>query len=452
MFVAKMQLYIHFSFTGTTGSEFVLAFTETDDSLIGAVQLLVSNVGTNSADVSVTTPLFDRYFRKNITIRGRSSERIVVPEAIALSGSEKSNKAVLVTSTNEISVVGLKGNRAGGFLAVPVSGLGTEYYAVTHFPDSKTSSRTGVATIGIAATADGTTLSVALPPNEANPAHVLVQFAGGSYRAGDVFSVDLQKHETFQIRSNFDLTATHVYSNLPVSVFSGSKVDAAEKASFPGHLVAQLPAVHTWGRNFTLPFTFHPEESSASFVRIITSEPSTVLALTGRPDSITMKKPGTAMRLELPESLSSITANKPIQVVQFPPSGSSMVVIPPVEQYSTDYVFQTPQGSKTNNLILVCPADKISGFHLTGSGGDTPVSDQGWQNVPRTDPQLMSRSVPLPSGMYRLFHQPADTAFAAILSGYSDEDSYALPLGYSLNPTNVKVCCLLIIYCHHTCS
>ena len=154
------------------------------------------------------------------------------------------------------------------------------------------------------------------------------------------------------------------------------------------------------------------------------------------------------VQFNIPGRVTSIRSDKPIQIVQLTrsqnignPSDPSMILIPPIEQYTTEYVFQTPESTQapyTNYLILISPTDKINGFRMTGTLGDTPISNQGWQNVSVQGANLvmMFRSIPITPGTHRIFHEPADTRFAAILYGYVNEESYALPLGYNLETVN----------------
>ena len=422
-----------------------------------AADLLISTVGSQPTAVTVTTPLFDPGFRKDVIVRSRSSERVSLPISVQMSGSAQSNRGINIIANEEISVIGVNKmlSTAGGYLGIPTDALGTEYYAVTHFADPLTSpNANGVAQIGVVATADATTVTFALPPNPTNPTEVLVKYDGNNYKAGDVFSVNLQKFETVQLQSNLDLTATHIYSNMPIGVFSGNMFAAVGSANTNDHLVVQLPPVHSWGRNFVLPF--YPEKPDGYFVRIISSEPDTVMSLDGIASVITIDKPTSIVEFALPGTVTSVTTDKPIQIVQLTrsqisgnPGDPSMILIPAIEQYTVECVFQTPESTRgpyTNYLILISPADKINGFRMTGTSGEITVSRQGWQNVQGTRPLLMFRSIPITSGTHRIFHEPTGPRFAAILYGYVDEESYALPLGFGLETLNSMVTAALGIF------
>ncbi len=418
-----------------------------------AADLFISNPGAQTARVVVSTPLFDPSFREEIRLRSGGSEIISFPPSLPLSGSEKSRKGISIVSDQDVSVVGMNKmpGTAGGFLALPDGALGTEYYAVTHYsdPDPPNSQNPrSVSQIAVVAPSDGTSVSFAFPPNPANPSQTLVQYSGATYKAGDVLKVALQKFETVQIQSDFDLTATRIYSNKPVAALSGNKVASVGTMPSGDHVVVQLPPVQAWGKTFILPS--YPEKGDGYFVRIVACEPNTALSLAGVANSILIDKPTSVVEFALPESATRISSDKPIQVVQLTrsqspgsPGDPSMILIPPVEQYGTEYVFQTPEstlGSYSNHLILICFADKISGFRLTGPPGDSPVSSRTWRSVQGSDPPMMTKSIALTPGTYRVFHEPADTRFAALLYGFRNEESYALPLGFSLESLSSKVC------------
>ena len=97
----------------------------------GVTDLLISNVGSQTASVTVTTPIFDPGFRRDITVRSRSSERVTLPTSIQMSGNTKSNKGISVVANEEITVIGMNkmSNTAGGYLGIPTDSLGTQYYA-----------------------------------------------------------------------------------------------------------------------------------------------------------------------------------------------------------------------------------------------------------------------------------------------------------------------------------
>ena len=417
----------------------------------GVTDLLISNVGSQTASVTVTTPIFDPGFRRDITVRSRSSERVTLPTSIQMSGNTKSNKGISVVANEEITVIGMNkmSNTAGGYLGIPTDSLGTQYYAVTYFADPLTFPNSqGISQIAVVSTDDGTVVTFALPPNPTNPSEVVLRYAGNNYRAGDVFSVNLQKFETVQVQSDLDLTATHIYSNKPIAAFSGNKFATVGPTSSGDNLVLQLPPVNSWGRNYVLPF--YPEQPDGYFIRIIASDPNTILSFDGLANAITIAKPTSVVELDLPASLRSIVSDKPIQIVQFTrsrrPGGnsrdSSMIIVPAIEQYATEYVFQTPTSTRRpymNHLIIIAPADKISGFRLTSTQADSPVSNQAWQNVPGTNPPMVFTSIRITSGSYRVSHEPSDTRFAAILYGFLSEESYALPLGFSLETLNSQV-------------
>ena len=416
----------------------------------GVTDLLISNMGSRTASVSVSTPIFDPNFRINVTVRSRSSERVSLPTTIQMSRNTKSNKGISVVADEDITVIGINkvSSTVGGYIGIPTDSLSTEYYSVTYYANPLISaSSPSISQIGVVAIDDGTVVSFALPMNSINPTEILFQYDQNIYRAGDIFSVNLQQFETVQIQSDLDLTATHIYSNKPVAAYSGSAFESTAIATNRDSLVLQLPPVNSWGRSYALPV--YPEQPDGVFIKIIASERDTVLSLDTVSNAITIEKPTDVVELTLPASLTSITSDKPIQIVQFTRSSTpgssgspSMVLLPAIEQYTTEYVFQTPTsntGPYTNELIIIAPAGKTSGFRLTGSIADSPVSNQAWQEVTGSDPLLVYRSIQISPGTYRVFHDPPDTRFAAILYGFQNEESYALPLGYSLDILNSQV-------------
>ena len=115
-----------------------------------------------------------------------------------LRGTEIARKAVLVTTTSSqsIGVYAMSSAARGscdGFVALPVSSLGSEHFALCYFPPDHQSE------IGIVAVHPETTVSVTLR-RQTRPG-VRVEWNGTMYAGGHTFTIDMDQYDTVQLQS-----------------------------------------------------------------------------------------------------------------------------------------------------------------------------------------------------------------------------------------------------------
>ena len=141
---------------------------------------------------------------------------VTVPNRLQMMSSGRGRNAILVTSTQPISVAAYNraGTSCGGFLVLPVTGLGRAYHVIGWNDPSE------FVQMGVAALNDNTTVHVTFAPEP----QLEVLFEGVRYRQRDTLTVTLDAHETLQIQefNGNDISGTRVISNQPVAVFSGN--------------------------------------------------------------------------------------------------------------------------------------------------------------------------------------------------------------------------------------
>ena len=100
-----------------------------------------------------------------------------------------------------------------GFVSFPTDSLGTEYILVTWSSDGE------FMIIGVT---DDTIVKITIPTSVST--HLAVSYDGNTYINGDVFTVYLDRYQTFHCyQKNGDFTGTTIVANHPVSVLSGVK-------------------------------------------------------------------------------------------------------------------------------------------------------------------------------------------------------------------------------------
>ena len=162
-------------------------------------------------------------------------------------------------------------------------------------------------------------------------------------------TITLNSMETYQIESDNDLTGTRITSSKPLSVFSGS--DCAFVPQGIGNcnnLVEQVPPTVTWGSKF---FVASLEgRSSGERIRVLSTRAASVAVNCNTVVSVSefqLQSGGSFREFVIPiNSFCSIESTSPVLVAQYA-YGSVidlvgdpfMMIIPPIEQFTNNYLF-----------------------------------------------------------------------------------------------------------------
>lgn len=79
-----------------------------------------------------------------------------------------------------------------------------------------------------------------------------LQIDGKVYQSGDIFSLILNRFETYQIAHTVDMTGTVVESSSPIAVFSGNDCNILNGQGFCDHLIEQLPPTSRRGSHINV--------------------------------------------------------------------------------------------------------------------------------------------------------------------------------------------------------
>ncbi|WAR05417.1 FCGBP-like protein [Mya arenaria] len=383
--------------------------------------------------VHVTSPLWSSpKVDTTFSVVEGQVQKVIIASDLRMTGSGVDNKAILVTANKEVACYGANKETLSndGYLGLPVDALGTDYYAIVHSPP------TIKAEVGLASTEDGTNVKITLPSGN-GPTDVT--FQGKTYHAGDTISVNLNKFQTLQIQSDGDLTGTHIEASHPVAAFSGNIKTNIGKGSFSDHLVEQLVPSDRWGKEFvTAPI---PGRTVGDVFRVVAKEDNTVVTVPGK--SPIHLNAGERAVFEIPSTqYSHITSSKPIMMAQFvksqqnstEPADPSMMIIPPYEQFGSDYTFTMPEYSHPeygnnsiyryqNEFMIVAKKSDISGLLLDGK----PFPQTQWVDIPGSN--LVGSYVTLPHGPHTVRHSDPLSTFGGYLYGHAYHESYGFPTG-----------------------
>lgn len=249
--------------------------------------------------------------------------------------------------------------------------IGYEYYAVSVIQSQIEFQLSnlilppeGKSAIVIVTTEDNTVLDITLTQDvfvgEAND--LMDQISGDTILAGETVTISFPKAmQTFYLASNDDLTGSRVVSNRPISFTSGHECGTLPNTLlYCDQMVDQIPPTSTWGKTFIVAAL--DSRSSNDSVKIVASRNSTTIRvrcfLNRLPYELSINQAGDSIDTILISNDSCyFESNNPILLVQFSRSSlldnnlnsdPFMVVIPPVEQYRSNYLIRTFATSDEN--------------------------------------------------------------------------------------------------------
>ena len=340
--------------------------------------------------------------------------------------------SILLRSDADIAVNTINRGSCGSQLALPVSALGSEYYAMTWSPTN------GTAWVTALAVADDTDVTVVV----GGALDVTVVYEGRGYTYGERFTFQLSKFESVVLESSQDLSGTKITSSKPIVVSSGNTGTTIGSGGLSDQLVSQMTPVNTWGRTFALASL--PGSLTGYFVKILASTSGTTVHVRGHPD-VTLDA-GKFRTVDVASNEPTwISSTSPVLVVQFAKSQTTStdlgapasMIIPPVSQYLNDYFFSVPQLSSTakRNVLIVAETSKRDGLLLQGAPLSSSVQ---WEDIAESSPAMSTAAVPLTELSYSL-RDRSDVVFGAYVYGAdSGNCAYAFPAGMNLAP-NLEV-------------
>ncbi|XP_038671270.1 uncharacterized protein LOC119975556 [Scyliorhinus canicula] len=221
----------------TSGRRFILAFPENADSSA----VLTMHVVTYDRPTVVSVSISDPSYNHSISISANSTAAMTVNSTHMLSGNQIANKAITVTSNEDISLVVLNGKSKtyDTFLTLPFSSLGTQYYIFTYPVDGLHN----IKQFAIANSNEQVLITITVSGS--------LIFNGTQFRDTERFSFALRPNQVIQFQSDEDLTGTKVESTKPVAVFSGDRCISVTPGNC-GHTSETLYPVDKWSDLFVV--------------------------------------------------------------------------------------------------------------------------------------------------------------------------------------------------------
>ena len=398
---------------------------------------------------------------QNFTVTANQVTFVDIPASAFLKDAGTfANGGIHITSAKPIAVYAhiYAFNVSGATLLLPVSAMGKEYMSLNYTQTSNAPSGTpAYSSFAVIATEDNTTVAI-------TPTTNLVD----GYLANRTFNIVLNKGEVYQGLAETDLTGTKIQSISnsagackKIAVFSGSTrmgigcVNNGKNFS-SDNLFQQVYPTSTWGKNYVAaPLRSRPYD----VFRIVLSNPNTVVTLNGSTIDQTNFTNGLYYEFQSTQE-NIISADKPIQVVQYSPTQNQqldctvgtgdvgdpeMIYLSPIEQglthvtlYATGYY--RIQQSFVN---VVIPNSGVSTFKVDGvpyASNFIPIlnSNYSYAQISVTSgPQTGDNGTgSVTEGTHTL---DAAIPFNAIVYGFGSTESYGYAAGANLTDFNENV-------------
>jgi len=342
---------------------------------------------------------------------------------LALQSDQVEDKGVHLATLKDVTVQGLsrEPHTTDAYLALPTDVSGTEYFVMS-YANTDFALDTHHTQFAVVGTADGT--QVTITPT------VMAE----SHPAGAPFTVTLDRGQVYHLKSAepspADLTGTHIAATGPVAVFGGhGGTDVPIDVGAADFLIEQLPPASAWGRQFvTVPLA---TRTGGDTFRFLAAEDGTEVTVNGQ---LAATLNAGEFHEQLIDGSAEITANRPILVAQYS-NGSDfdgvegdpfMMLVPPVEQFQTDYtVGAFDFGLPAHYINVVVPDAGIGQVTIDDvaipAGDFTPIGTSGYAGA-----QITVGLGP---------HQLAGTLpFGVFAYGFGHYESYGYPGGMSVAP------------------
>ncbi len=415
--------------TDSLGTRFYLGFPRNLLGLLGPSfpDYSISITSPVNTSGTVQIPGLNKFYSYDV-LAGKTTKIPLPSEVEIFSPDQAVNKGILVTAVDEVAVYGLNQLTAStdGYTALPVDAIGRRY-VVLAYGNTVHLGGGGGTNLTIVGTADSTTVTIT------------PTVAVGSHPAGVPFTISLNAGQAYTLHVDtqpnnisgvVDLTGTVVNADQPISLYGGNTA-AYVPAGFAAadHLIEQLPPIETWGKHFvTVPLAMRTRGDT---FRVLAQADNTEVRIDGT--LVTTLAAGKFYEAIL-SAASAITTSQPALVAQYShgqsfdsvPSDPFMMLVPPTEQFQSDYTLSTPVTNfDVNYANLVVPDASTVSVRRDGqaipSSAFTPIGSSGFSGA----------QIPIGVGSH---HFTADAPFGVSIYGFREVESYGYFGGTSLAP------------------
>ena len=364
------------------------------------------------------------------TATNHSTTIVTMPHSLEVTDSGvRQNKGIYVKAEGDRKIVvygiSYQTYTTDAYLALPCSNLAVDtytYYGVTYPIPSRSFTQSTILLVGCE---DQTQVTIA--PST---------------------TITLNRLETYVIRA-VDTTGLRVTTTKPISFFSNHECTNIPNNEYAcDHITEQVPPTLTWGREF---FAASLQgRSSGEIFRVVSSESATSVRVRcntfSQPSLYNLPNAGSSAEFRIAaNNFCAVESSAPIVLMQFGLGNTLdnvgdplMMMIPPVEQYSNNYVLNVLSSFSTNYITIYVstryyqPQRIFVDNRSQGSASWSPV-----RCVNSSTCGYITR-LSLAAGEHHLYHQNPDARVGVSAYGFNNYNSYGYSGGLKLTPIQCK--------------
>jgi gliding motility-associated-like protein len=356
-------------------------------------------------------------FSQAFNATGGKTNEVFLPEGIFYpEGSENTtNYGIQVTASSPIQlwVLHHRVYQSDASIVLPKKALNDSYIVMAKSDDSNSG---GKSEFIVVSTEDNTTIDI-----------VPSVLTTGLKSPNKLFSVMLNKGQTYQVQSPSDLTGTSIKAreNKPIAVFSGITYGTVS-CNASNHIYDQNQPVSSWGNHYAL----IPFKSGNDLFRILAKNNGTEIFQDCK--SLVKLDQGQYFDLFI-SSPQLLISSKPITVGQFKLGqacstlgDASFLIQVPLTKYSKKVIFSPLQTAiknaeqfTENFVTIIVPTVNKSLVKLDNSF-------LSFNPMP-TNPEYSFTQASLALGSHTII---SDSGFSAFAYGFGNYDSYTVHLGF----------------------
>ena len=284
---------------------------------------------------------------------------------------------------------------------------------------------------------------------------------GGDYiEKGTPFDITLNERETLYISDIDDLSGSRVLANKPIAFISGHECgNLPANQMFCDQMFEQIPPTSTWGRTFyTAPLSTRKEMENFKFVasKNNTNIDGVCGPLVQRISVAEGVSAGDVVDFNVSSGLyCQFTSDKPVLLMQFSFGGRVdnvsnadpfMMMIPPVEQYRSQYLISTFESQTTTeqyfiNVVMEAQFERtsllIDGSSITQDWSDIPCSS----DMRSTCAYGVQVSINVSDAAHVISHEDASATFGVNVYSFG----YRVGQGYTAGVNQRPVACKYVV-------
>jgi len=413
----------------TAGTDFWFGFLENFSGTQIDGQLYI----TSPVNTTCTVTLANGSYTQNFAITANVLLNVTIPafnSPLVINDQAIENQSIHITSASPVTVYAANVENAtvDATVIYPTTSIGNNYRVAVYNP----SNLFGSASEFLIVAAENNTDIEIIPTAatlQGNPAGVPI-------------NITLQQGQTYMVQSTADLTGSTIKavganSNCKkFSVFGGNQC-----ASIPNvgaafvcccdHIYEQIPDVNRWGRNFVI----SPLTTRVGDTYVVMAHTNGTIVNVAGVGTYNLNA-GQFAEFITPGPAKWITSNNPVLVAQYANSGDYdfsagadpfYIIIPPVEQATTDAIFGAYAMPLTNSyyLNLVTKTTNIAGGIILDG---VPIAAGSYQPV-TGNPAYSFAPLTILAGSHTL---TSDSTFIATTYGFGQYESYGYLAGANL--------------------